>query len=231
MAKTAKAEQTRKHILETALALFTSKGYDQTTMRDIAAEVDCSLGLAYRYFENKQALVLELYRQMAAETAAYIEQLPEGSIIANRFQQVMVYRLKGAEPFRDALGALYSEAMNPKSDSGLLGDNASEMREKALEAFVQMVETAKDAPKGEQARHIATLLYSLHFLFIQFWLFDRSPKQKVTYELLDFTNSALKQFRMVLLLPNVAQALAKLSNILAQIFVSSDVSPQGHKEI
>lgn len=225
MAKTAKAEQTRKHILDTALGLFTSKGYDETTMRDIAAEADCSLGLAYRYFENKQALVLELYREMADETAAYIEQLPE-DIIANRFQKVMAYRLKGAEPYRDALGALYSEAMNPKSDSGLLGDNAAEMRATALEAFVKLVETAKDAPKGEQARHIATLLYSLHFLFIQFWLFDRSPKQRVSYELLDFANSALKQFRMALLLPNVAQALAKLSNILAEIFVNTSDSSE-----
>ena len=93
MAKTAKAEQTRRHILDTALELFTSKGYDETTMRDIAAAADCSLGLAYRYFENKQALILELYREMAQETVAYIEQLPIESI-ANRFQMVMVYRLQ-----------------------------------------------------------------------------------------------------------------------------------------
>jgi AcrR family transcriptional regulator len=218
MAKTAKAEQTSRQILETALELFTSNGYEETTMREIAEKADCSLGLAYRYYANKQALVLELYRQMADETAAYIEQLPQDTI-ANRFHLVMVNRLKRAEPYRDALGALYSAAMNPNSESGLLGDNAANMRETALEAFVKMVETAKDAPKGEQARHIATLLYTLHFLFIQFWLYDRTAKQRVSYELLDFTNSALKQMRMLILLPNVAQSLAKLSKILAEIFV------------
>ena len=223
MAKTAKAEQTRRHILDTALELFTSKGYDETTMRDIAAAADCSLGLAYRYFENKQALILELYREMAQETVAYIEQLPVESI-ANRFQMVMVYRLQGSEAYRDALGALYSEAMKPSSDSSLLGDNAAEMREAALDGFVYLVETAKDAPKQEQAKQIATLLYSLHFLFIQFWLFDRSPKQRVSYELLDFVTGVLKQLRLLLLVPYVTQALAKLSNILAQVFVSSDMS-------
>lgn len=220
MAKTAKAEQTRQHILETALDLFTRKGYDQTTMRDIAAAADCSLGLAYRYYENKPALILELYREMAKETITYIEQLSEDSI-ANQFQHVMTYRLKGSEPYRDALGALYSEAMKPNAESSLLGDDAAEMREATLDAFIYMVETAKDAPKGEQAKHIATLLYSLHFLFIQFWLFDRSPKQRVSYELLDFVNGALKQLRLLLMVPYVAQALTKLSTILTQVFVSS----------
>ena len=31
-----KSQQTREHILETALKLFTEKGYAETTMRDIA---------------------------------------------------------------------------------------------------------------------------------------------------------------------------------------------------
>jgi AcrR family transcriptional regulator len=217
MPKTAKAEQTSRHILETALGLFTTKGYDETTMREIATQADCSLGLAYRYFANKQALVLELYRQMADETAAYIEELAEDTI-ANRFHLVMSNRLQSAEPYRDALGALYSAAMNPKSESGLLGENAADMRETALEAFVNMVETAKDAPKGEQAKHIGTLLYTLHFLFIQFWLYDRSPKQGLSYELLDFTKGALKQMRMLMLLPGMSKSLAKLSNILSEIF-------------
>lgn len=223
MAKTAKAEQTRRHILETALGLFTSKGYDNTTMRDIASAADCSLGLAYRYYENKPALILELYREMAKETVAYIEQLPEERI-ANRFQMVMAYRLNGSEPYRDALGALYSEAMKPSSGSSLLGEGAAEMRAATLVAFVYMVETAQDAPKADQAKHIATLLYSLHFLFIQFWLFDRSPKQRVSYELLEFVTGTIKQFRLILLVPKVAQSLARLSDILAQVFVSSDTN-------
>ena len=54
---TPKAQETRQHILETALGLFQAQGYDKTTMREIAAAADCSLGLAYRYFDGKEALV------------------------------------------------------------------------------------------------------------------------------------------------------------------------------
>ena len=49
-ALTPKAQQTRELILETALALFASQCYQDTTLRDIAARADVSLGLTYRYF-------------------------------------------------------------------------------------------------------------------------------------------------------------------------------------
>lgn len=52
---TQKAALTRQRIIDTALHLFATKVYDQTTMRDIAAAADCSLGLAYRYFASKDA--------------------------------------------------------------------------------------------------------------------------------------------------------------------------------
>lgn len=52
--KTRKAEQTRQRILDSALELFASKGYEGTTMRDIAAQAECSPGLAYRYFSGKE---------------------------------------------------------------------------------------------------------------------------------------------------------------------------------
>src|SRR5207237_10147307 len=59
-----KAVSTRQRILDTALGLFATKGYEKTTMREIATAAHCSLGLAYRYFASKEELVLELYRNL-----------------------------------------------------------------------------------------------------------------------------------------------------------------------
>ena len=55
---TAKAEATQTRILDSALDLFRRRGYDQATMRDIAAEAGVSLGSAYYYFESKADLVM-----------------------------------------------------------------------------------------------------------------------------------------------------------------------------
>ena len=46
----------KQEILDTAMTLFTYQGYEQTSMRDIAKEINVSLGLCYRYFDSKQAL-------------------------------------------------------------------------------------------------------------------------------------------------------------------------------
>jgi len=75
-----KAQRTREHILETALALFASKGYLETTMRDIAAASDCSLGLAYRYFVRKEEMVLALYERCTAELEEEVTTLPPGPL-------------------------------------------------------------------------------------------------------------------------------------------------------
>ncbi|KXK23279.1 MAG: TetR family transcriptional regulator [Chloroflexi bacterium OLB15] len=112
---TPKAQQTRQLILNTALDLFIRKGYEAATMREIAAEAKVSLGLAYRYFDSKEALVLSLYQQMAAETDNVVEKLPAGTV-AQRFWLTMTTRLEQNLPYRDAFGALFGTMMTPKSN-------------------------------------------------------------------------------------------------------------------
>ena len=49
-------EERKQEIMDTAMVVFAEKGYEQTTMRDIAEAVGIVPGLCYRYFESKQVL-------------------------------------------------------------------------------------------------------------------------------------------------------------------------------
>lgn len=51
-----KSEVTRARILDAALDLFRCQGFEETTMRGIAAAADVSLGSAYYYFQSKEDL-------------------------------------------------------------------------------------------------------------------------------------------------------------------------------
>ena len=47
----------REQILRAAMVCFAKRGFHQTSMHDISAEAGISVGLIYRYFENKDAVI------------------------------------------------------------------------------------------------------------------------------------------------------------------------------
>lgn len=49
-------EQKKERVLESATTLFSKKGYDATTMGEIAKEAAVSFGLVSIYFDNKESL-------------------------------------------------------------------------------------------------------------------------------------------------------------------------------
>lgn len=49
--------QTRELILDSARALFESRGYEKTTMRAVAIRAEIGLGTTYKHFTNKAALL------------------------------------------------------------------------------------------------------------------------------------------------------------------------------
>jgi AcrR family transcriptional regulator len=63
-------EDTRRRILEAARTMFVRNGYEATTMRAIAKEVEYTPTAIYHHFKNKDALLTELctidFRSLAA---------------------------------------------------------------------------------------------------------------------------------------------------------------------
>ena len=214
---TGKAQRTREHILETALELFARKGYAETTMRDIAAEADCSLGLAYRYFARKEEMVLGLYERLASELEEEVAALPPGPL-AKRFVFAVEADLRRIAPHRETMGALFSAGLAPNSPVAVLGQGVAGIRDRVWRIFLLVVTGASDGPRRVQAEQIATLFYSAHLLVILFWLQDRSKGQEKTQELLLFAQEMLGRLRPVLGLPLVARPLARLARIVGPMF-------------
>ena len=51
-------------IFETALKLFTEKGYFNTSVHDIQKEANVSIGSIYHYFKNKEAIARAIYSDL-----------------------------------------------------------------------------------------------------------------------------------------------------------------------
>lgn len=67
---TKELEVRRQEILDTALRLFGEKGYEKTSIADIAKAIGVAQGLCYRYFPSKEALfdsAIEQYADILTE--------------------------------------------------------------------------------------------------------------------------------------------------------------------
>jgi len=213
---TQKAALTRQRILDTALQLFATNGYEKTTMRDIAAAARCSLGLTYRYFASKEDLVLELYRWLAVQLEELVRLLPAVSI-ADRFHHLMRELLVVMAPHRLTLVALSGAALNPLSRAGVFGAEGAEVRRRARATYLVLVAEAKDAPRASQVDNLATLLYGLQLALVLFWLQDLSSETHKTEELLLFVHELLGRTRPLLGLPLIAQTVAQLVQIVGPL--------------
>ncbi|HLW02930.1 MAG TPA: TetR/AcrR family transcriptional regulator [Ktedonobacterales bacterium] len=218
---TPKALLTRQRILDTALHLFAERGYEGTSMRDIAAAAGCSLGLAYRYFASKEDMVLELYLWLVAQLEEQVRLLPAAST-ADRFQSLMRGLLAVMEPHRLTLVALSGAALNPLSRAGVFGAEGAEVRRRARAAYLTLVAQANDAPRAAQADALATILYGVQLALVLFWLQDLSSQTRKTNELLGFVHDLFERLRPLLRLPWTAQALARLVEIIGPMLGRED---------
>ncbi len=214
---TPKAKRTRAQILNTALGLFAEKGYQTTTMRDIAAASGCSLGLAYRYFGSKEELVVAVYEQCSEDLTNEVQSLP-ATTIAKRFCQTIRANFDRLAPYRDSFGAITGLALNPHSDAGVLSTRMAYLRARVWRIFREALMGAKDAPNERDVDNLATLFYALYLLLMLFWVQDQSPEQENTTKLLKFTEENLARLRPLLKVPVLTRSLANLAKILAPMF-------------
>ena len=68
-------EQRRRQILSAAGRCFADKGFHQTSMAEIAKAAGLSMGLLYRYFANKDALVLAFAELSRSNSVTMFESL------------------------------------------------------------------------------------------------------------------------------------------------------------
>ncbi len=158
---------------------------------------------------------MALYEDLAAKSEA---QTVEAGTMADRFQRTMLNKLDQVTPYRETLSALFSAAMNPKSDIAVLGANTATIRDRMTEVFKIAVRGATDAPKEPQAAQIATLMYSLHLLILLFWFYDRTPAQQTTRDLVKFIRDGMTLARPFLMLPPGAKSLERLATIIGSVF-------------
>ena len=186
--KTAKGEQTKAHILNTALEMLHERGYGNTTMRAIADKAGVSLGNAYHYFGSKDLLIQEFYhRTHEAHLRASLPELERESSLKARLLAVMRLKIETLEPYHEFAGVLFQTAADPQSPLNPFADAAAAVRSASIKLFEDLVVESDARLPADLRAELPYLLWLYHMGIILFWIHDASPKRARTYRLINQT--------------------------------------------
>jgi AcrR family transcriptional regulator len=199
---TARAEDTRRKIYEAAMELFREKGFEQTTMRDIAAQAGVALGGAYYYFSSKDAIVLAFYAEMQqAINQPVLAALAGRKKLGERIRSVLDKRLELLEPNRKFCAALFRHAPDSADPLSPFSDESRLIRDGAIEHMRLAAEGSDAKIPSDLKPRLPYLLWLYQMALIMFWLYDRSPHQQSTRKLLEKSLSLLVNLLRISSLP------------------------------
>jgi AcrR family transcriptional regulator len=183
---TPRAEDTRRRIYEAALELFREKGFEPTTMRDIAAKAGVALGGAYYYFASKEAIVLAFYHEMQESShEAILHAISGHKKLKDRIRVVMEKRFELLAPNRKFCDALFRHAPDSKDPLSPFSEETRSIRERSIDHLRAAVEGSDVKVPADLKPQLPYLLWLYHMGLILFWLYDRSPGQQRTQKLME----------------------------------------------
>lgn len=181
-------EKTRHAILQAALALFSQKGFQRTTTKEIARKAKIAEGTLFNYFQTKEDLALYFFEQELHQLTEWFgeqERLQDAPLAEKLF--AIIHRLlERISPYEDFIGAVYLRALQPASKLSPLSLERRELNLRYLR-FIQDVlspaEEAKEIPRLGVFGAYGFALFQL--AIITYWLHDQSPGKENTLALLD----------------------------------------------
>jgi len=182
-----KSEATRARILDSALGIFRERGFEKSTMREIAAAAGVAVGAAYYYFDSKDAIVMAFYQRAQQEMAPSLDAIvSEEKTLEARLRGIIGYKFEYFLPNRALLGALSGHADPAHALSPFSAETAA-IREQDIAFFERAVETSKVKLPSNIQPYLPRLLWLYQMGLILFWVYDHSQRQTRSQILFDKT--------------------------------------------
>jgi AcrR family transcriptional regulator len=215
---TPKAEETRERIVDAALTLFRDQGFDETTMRDIAAAAGVATGAAYYYFRSKEELVMAFYARTAEEARTLLPPAIERSKdLRKRLRAVIDLKFEQFTEHRRLLIAIVRIGIDPLHPLSPFGQETRAMREESIDSFRAAIEGSTTRIPKDIHDDLPTLLWLYQMALILFWIFDQSKGQRRTKILLDGTLDLMMRLMQIASLPLMGPLRKKLVGLLRAI--------------
>jgi len=136
----------RTQILEAAMVCFAKRGFHQASMHDISAEAGISVGLIYRYFENKEAVIAAMADRHKKEIHEVLERARRAPSLLESLEILFTaHCCENSPKVQSAFVVdLYAEASrNPQVANLVLG-----VLQTAMDGLTDLIARAPEAQKS-----------------------------------------------------------------------------------
>src|ERR1700704_64982 len=139
----------RTQILDAALICFAKRGFHQASMHDISAEAGISVGLIYRYFENKEAVISAMADRHKSEIAEVLERARQAPTLLESLEILFTAHCCESSPKVQSAFVvdLYAEASRNPQVADLVRDILQTAMDGVTDLIARSPE-AKDTPHG-----------------------------------------------------------------------------------
>lgn len=147
-------------ILSAAMVCFAKRGFHQASMHDISAEAGISVGLIYRYFENKEAVISAMAHRHKAEIQEMLERARQAPGLLESLEILFTAHCCENAPQVEAAFVvdLFAEASrNPR-----MADLVRDVSRTAMEGVTELIARATrnaDLLHGLTPRQLAELIF------------------------------------------------------------------------
>jgi TetR/AcrR family transcriptional repressor of uid operon len=152
----------RSQILDAALVCFAKRGFHQASMHDISAEAGISVGLIYRYFENKEAVISAMADRHKAEIGDMLERARQAPTLLESLEILFTAHCCENEPrvISAFVVDLYAEASrNPR-----MADLVRDVLQTSMDGVAELIgraPEAQNAPHGLSPIELAELIFAV----------------------------------------------------------------------
>lgn len=207
-------EQTRRHIIRTAVDMMTEHGYDATTMKQVARTAGIGDATIYKYFPSKEKLLLGYYElcievvlELTLETPGF-----EEFGLQERLQRLVDALLELLLADREFVAI--TRSVVGKSPLLMMRDNmpGQQALKEQIVAFIDAAEQSGEIAACDFKNLLGGLFADYLFAVIAYWLKDESEEFSDTTQLVDLTLAVL----VLALKSGVVNKLSELAGFLVR---------------
>lgn len=183
------SEQTKREnralILEKAAEIFTSKGFEDATTRDIAMAVGMATGTMFNYFPSKETLAMSMVAEAFRSGRDDFQRRRSGEEgLSEELFLFIAAGLRRLRPLRPFLGPVLERSLSPFPRKNICSEGDS-ARQEHLAAVQEII--ARHGFEKAPDYVAMTMYWSLYLGILAFWTSDESPNQEASQSLIDYS--------------------------------------------